>query len=72
MGLRIDEYYPARVIKLWAVETNHGAVDEASGKMLLNRYYTLRLVPQPKMENGRLYWELHIVRDPTVGSTFGG
>jgi hypothetical protein len=49
MGLRIDEYYPARVIKLWAVETTDGAVDEASGKMLLNRYYTLRLVPQPKM-----------------------
>jgi len=52
MSIRMDEYYPARVIKLWAVETNDGA-EYAS--QVANRYYTLRLVPQPKMENGRLY-----------------
>jgi hypothetical protein len=65
MGLRIDVYNPTRIIKLLAADKRDGVVDEATGKPLLNRYYTLRLAPQPKVENGQLYWELLITRDPT-------
>lgn len=52
------------MIKLWATDKRDGVIDEATGKLLLNRYYTLRLVPQPKVENGQVYLELLITRDP--------
>lgn len=65
MGLWIDEYNPTRDDQaLGRGQTGRGH-RRGYRQALLNRYYTLRLVPQPKMENGPLYWELLITRDPT-------